>query len=272
MMRHSMRRILLVLTVLTQVCVSAPENPGESELLQEQVRNLGAAASHDRAAASKSLTAQVKLIDEQIVAYLTNSSQKGKDGAPAKDVQGAMAECSRFYRHLESAQASTMDPEVRLRLKAVLKVGRFSSAFFELTPPEQQLVIIPFETFVQEDGNTVSRRTYGREGSGITDLGNIRIVREGLSVSGESSSSRVYIRHHNGSSSSSSGSGSRSFNCRTIGGLTTLDWGETLHFSISNGVLDIDGRSIPFSDTPKVIFVSKKNRVTAVVKFGLVAK
>jgi hypothetical protein len=271
-MRRSMGRILLVLTVLIQVCVAAPEIPGESDLLQEQVRNLGAEASHDRAAASKSLTAQVKALDEPIVTYLTNSSQNDKDGAPAKDVQSAMAEGSRFYRHLESSQASTKDPEVRFRLKEVLKVGRFSSAFFELGLPEQQLAIIPFETFIHEDGNAVSRRTYGREGSGITDLGNIRIVREGVSISGEASSSRVSIRHRSGSSSSSSGSGSQRFNFRTAGGLTTFDWGNTLHFSISNGVLKIDGRSIPFSDTPKIIFVSKKNKVTAVVKFGQVAK
>ncbi|MBT7069212.1 MAG: hypothetical protein HN919_23150, partial [Verrucomicrobia bacterium] len=137
-----------------------------------------------------------------------------------------------------------------------------------LTWPAQQLAIIPFETHIEGDGNTVSRKTYGREGFGITDLGNIRIVREALSVSGESTSSRIYIRQCSGSSSGSSGIGSRRFNYKTSGGLTAIEWGDTLQFSISNGIVIIDGRSIPFSDTPKVIFVSKQNKVTAIIKIG----
>ena len=264
-----MGRIVLGLMVLLQICVCAQEKPAENDLLQEQVRNLGAETFRDRATASEWLAARIQTIDDQIVENLENGSPKHQDGAPAKDAQQLMAEGRRFYKHIKSAKALTEDPEVRLRLNAVLKTARFSSAFFELGLPKQQLVIIPFETHIQGDGNAVSRKTYGREGFGITDLGNIRIVREGRPVSGVSTSSHIYIRQSSGSSSGSSGSGSRRFNYKSSGGLTAIEWGDTLQFSISNGVLIIDGRSIPFSDTSKFVFVSKHNKVTAVIKGGI---
>ena len=193
-MRHSIGRVVLGLLVLLQLCVCAEEKPEGSELLNEQIRNLGSDKFRERAAASKLLTARIQTVDAEIMKYLESGSRKDKDGLSAKDTQKAMAGWGRFYKGLESAQASTEDPEVGSRLTAVLKTGRFSSAFFELSPAAMQLAMLPFETYVHEGGSAVSRKTYGKEGFGITDLGNIRIVRKGLSHAGTGSSSRIYIR------------------------------------------------------------------------------
>lgn len=271
-MRHSMRRVVLGLVTMLSLCVCAEEKPDGSAVLNEQIRNLGADKFRERVAASKLLTARVQAVDAQIMKYLENGKGKNEDDSSAKDTQNAVAGWGQFYEGLESAHASNEDPEVKSRLAEVLKTGRFSAAFFELSPKAMRLAMLPFETYVNEDGRSVSRKTYGKEGFGITDLGNIRIVRKGLASSGTGSSSRIYIQQYSGSSSSSSGSGSRRFNYTTRGGVTTVEWGDALQFTMSNGVLTIGGRDIPFSKTPKVVFVSEKNKVTAVIKVRPAAK
>jgi hypothetical protein len=252
----------------TGLCAEQPAstNPAAPAVKAPDLSGLCADGFRRRREARRNLIETVRALDEAVLDCLEAVETDGESEEPARDCRLVAERAARFYGHLETALTNSTDPELVFGVNAVLQAGRFSASFFDLRTADQALARLPFETRVHPGAAAVSRATYGSGTHGITDLGNIRIVRRGFDISGRSTSSHLVIAGSGGGSSGSSGSGERRFAYQTRNGVTSCEWGDSLTFSISDRVLHIGGRRVPFDDAYKVVFVNEENTVEAVVK------
>ena len=239
--------------------------------LQALVEQLGADRFADRNSASERLKEYICDVDKSVCLHLDEFAQ-----SPPKKTQketiNPIRLTERAYAALEAHRDKHQDPEVRRRITEVLATGMFTSAFFDLSVAEQQIIRLPFETSFFSAGAEVSRKNYEKDGYCITDLGNLRIVRKGLTSICGGSSDRVTIRGMGGGGGQSGG-GKGYMRYESVNGTTTFEFVNSVDkdkftFTIKEGVLNVGGRSVKYSKTGKVVFVSPENKVTSVVRLA----
>ncbi len=155
-----------------------------------------------------------------------------------------------------------------------------------VTTPEEPKTPIPgehrgiahatFHTEVMTVGQTasglpkveVSRRTYSQSGYGITDLGDVRIAVKGMTFPGETRAAGVVVQSdERGVAAGKSGKGNESFAFEYGKGVTNCTFGK-IKFTISKGVLNIDGHDVPIGKGRRLVVVDENGKVAAVYNIG----
>lgn len=224
--------------------------------VDEMVAALGADAFRDRAAASERLRAAIGQIDKQTREWIETAEP---DTPPAFDSEHALA----LYRAVVIASTNDMDPEIGTRAAELLAGAAYSVAFFALGDEQRRVAGLPFQTMVQKNGQSISRRTYFKHGFGVTDLGTLRIVKKGFNC-GSGRTARLYLA--SSGSSSRSGSGATRFHYQNLNGVGTFEWGNDITFTLAIDQLTVGKQKVPLDPHYRVVFLDDKNAIGTVVR------
>ncbi|MBX7257889.1 MAG: hypothetical protein K1Y02_16120 [Candidatus Hydrogenedentes bacterium] len=179
----------------------------------------------------------------------------------------------------EQAAASTEGGVKEADSVDVAKADQQAPAVDPPTPirgEHKGLAKISFKTATTKEGETrsglaklvVSRRTYSENGYGICDLGDVRIAVKGMTFPGEQRAGGVVIQSdERGVAAGKSGRGNEAFAFQYEKGVTNCVFG-TVQFSITKGVLTIDGHDVSMVTGRKLVVLDENGKVDAVYNIG----
>lgn len=163
---------------------------------------------------------------------------------------------------LKKAEKTTTDPEVRARLKKIVRQIAQRDVWASLTDEERAITAATFQTQIR--GNSVLKsatgKVYASGGFAICDIGNIRLAVKGLKVSRDQSMYNLYTNPPPSLISRSRSRVKMPFESEVKNRATYCRL-EGIRFELSDGKLILDGQKIPFGEKHKVIFVSKEGKL-----------
>jgi hypothetical protein len=207
--------------------------------------------------------ADLKKIDGWVKALGSDDFKEREDATKALRNAGEAAKPA-----LEAELAATRDAEVRSRLAKLLDHLKPFLTLSMLNDTERSIVKMELPE-LEEDAESAPYTAHGTDGYHLLDIGNIRVAIKGAGQPGARSSSTVTINSpgRGGMSRSSSSVNGRKTSTAFANGVSTLTTPE-ITFTITGGVMEIDGQKVKFEKTAKVIFIDEKGKFEKLYDFA----